>query len=75
MRPDPFPLRNHLEIEAEAATVDEPPEPRERLIGPREVHVYGGIALLLVGLEALAFGLGLSIAGAALFYIGVWRMR
>ncbi|MDX1388272.1 MAG: hypothetical protein R3344_03735 [Acidobacteriota bacterium] len=72
---DPFPLRSAIEANEEAVGEVEEPAPRERLIGPREIHVYGGLVLLLAGLEALSFGLGLTATGAALFYIGVWRMR
>lgn len=38
----------------------------------RDVHIYGGLILLGVGVECSAWGF--AVVGAALAYLGVWRM-
>lgn len=39
----------------------------------RDVHVYGGIALVGCGLWYLIGPVSLAAVGVALFYLGVWR--
>lgn len=40
----------------------------------RDAHIYGGLALFAVaGLHAFGWA-GVMPAGAALFYLGVWRL-
>lgn len=45
------------------------------LVDIRDVHVYGGILLLGVGLAAIDWRLGLAIAGCILFYLGVRKVK
>lgn len=38
----------------------------------RDLHIYGGIAMIGAGVEWSTWGL--VVIGAALAYLGVWRM-
>ena len=41
----------------------------------RDLHIYGGLTLVGIGLAPL-FGLyTLAVVGVVLFYLGVWRME
>lgn len=40
----------------------------------RDVHVYGGLLLAASGAAMLDPGIAALLGGAALFYLGVWRM-
>jgi hypothetical protein len=39
----------------------------------RDLHVYGGVALAGYGANIIHPGVGWFVAGAALFYIALWR--
>ena len=39
----------------------------------RDIHIYGGLVALAAGINTGAYGW--AALGAALFYLGVWRMR
>lgn len=38
----------------------------------RDVHAYGGLVLMSAGIEVQMWGL--VVLGAALAYLGIWRM-
>lgn len=46
-----------------------------RAVDGRDVHVYGGLVLVVAGLWALVGAASVAVAGAVLLYLGVWRMR
>lgn len=39
----------------------------------RDLHAYGGLALVLLGAQSLLEGSGLLLAGAGLFYLAIRR--
>lgn len=41
----------------------------------RDLHIYGGLALVGVGLAPLLGAYTPAAVGAVLFYLGVWRMK
>lgn len=41
----------------------------------RDLNIYGGLLLVGLGLGLLSWGLGIAVVGAALFYLGVWRLK
>lgn len=44
-----------------------------KVVGVRELHVYGGVALAGWGVgELLGWGYALVMAGVVLFYLGAW---
>ena len=41
----------------------------------RDLHVYGGLVLVGLGLYTLIGIAAAAVVGAVLVYVGVWRMR
>jgi len=48
---------------------------REPRFDLKDLHTYGGLALIGAGLAFLCWPAAVAVTGAALFYIGVWRAR
>ena len=40
----------------------------------RDLHIYGGLVLVGLGLYTLIGIAAVAVVGAVLFYVGVWRM-
>ena len=40
----------------------------------RDLHIYGGLALVGLGLFPLIGAAALSVVGAVVVYVGIWRM-